>query len=59
MSALARSLAMPAAGARAVRSRTELLLEGPVLSTLLRLAAPNVIVMLLQAVVSKIGRAHV
>jgi len=59
MSALARSLAMPAAGARAVRSRTELLLEGPVLSTLLRLAAPNVIVMLLQAVVSTLDAVFV
>src|SRR5262249_6160093 len=57
--ALARSLAMPAAGARAVRSRTELLLEGPVLSTLLRLAAPNVIVMLLQAVVSTVDGVFV
>src|SRR5262249_44795128 len=57
--ALARSLAMPAAGARAVRSRTELLLEGPVLSTLLRLAAPNVIVMLLQATVSTLDAVFV
>ena len=35
-----------------VAARTRLLLEGPVVPTLLRLAAPNVIVMVLQAAVS-------
>ncbi|MGO4331691.1 MATE family efflux transporter [Cupriavidus sp. 2TAF22] len=39
----------PPAGASAARQRTELMLRAPVLPTLLRLAAPNVVVMLAQA----------
>jgi putative MATE family efflux protein len=41
-----------AAGPPAMSPRTRLLLEGPVAATLLRLAAPNVLVMVLQAAVS-------
>jgi putative MATE family efflux protein len=40
-----------------VSDRTRLLLEGPIASTLLRLAAPNVVVMIVQAVVSA-GEAY-
>jgi MATE family, multidrug efflux pump len=39
--------------------RTRLLLEGPVMPTLLRLAAPNVLVMLLQAAVSTLDGVFV
>lgn len=39
--------------------RTRLLLEGPVASTLLRLAAPNVLVMVLQAMVSTMDAVFV
>ena len=42
------------ADARAVDARTRLLLEGPIVSTLLRLAAPNVLVMFVQASVGLI-----
>jgi hypothetical protein len=43
--------------ARPVADRTRLLLEGPIAPTLLRLAAPNVIVMAVQAAVSA-GEAY-
>jgi len=56
----------PSAGATApigaappVAARTRLLLEGPVAPTLLRLAAPNVVVMLLQAAVSTLDGVFV
>jgi len=42
-----------------VATRTRLLLEGPVVPTLLRLAAPNVLVMLLQAAVSTLDGVFV
>jgi putative MATE family efflux protein len=42
-----------------VAERTRVLLEGPVLPTLLRLAAPNVLVMLLQAAVSTLDGVFV
>jgi putative MATE family efflux protein len=42
-----------------VAERTRLLLEGPVVPTLLRLAAPNVLVMLLQATVSTLDGVFV
>ena len=49
-----------ASGARpAVAARTRWLLEGPVTPTLLRLAAPNVLVMLLQAAVSTLDGVFV
>src|SRR5258707_14943965 len=38
-----RLVANPAPAARPVAARTKLLLEGPILATLLRLAAPNVL----------------
>src|SRR5438445_10737882 len=41
----------PGATARRIDARTRLLLEGPIASTLLRLAAPNVLVMFLQSAV--------
>jgi MATE family, multidrug efflux pump len=44
---------------RLVAERTRLLLEGPVMPTLLRLAAPNVLVMLLQAAVSTLDGVFV
>jgi putative MATE family efflux protein len=44
---------------RPVADRTRLLLEAPVASTLLRLAAPNVVVMLLQAMVSTLDGVFV
>src|SRR5215510_4662837 len=40
-------------------ARTQLLLEAPVASTLLRLAAPNVLVMVLQAVVTTMDAVFV
>ena len=50
----------PEAAARAALSpRTRLLLEGPVIPTLLRLAAPNVLVMVLQAAVSTLDAVYV
>ncbi|HLY64238.1 MAG TPA: MATE family efflux transporter [Chloroflexota bacterium] len=42
------------APARALDQRTRVLLEGPIVSTLLRLAAPNILVMLVQASVGLI-----
>lgn len=44
-------------GTPVVADRTRLLLEGPIVPTLLRLAAPNVVVMAVQAVVSA-GEAY-
>jgi putative MATE family efflux protein len=49
--------AVSASVARPVADRTRLLLEGPIAPTLLRLAAPNVIVMAVQAAVSA-GEAY-
>ena len=43
----------------ALSPRTRLLLEGPVATTLLRLAAPNVLVMVLQATVSTMDAVFV
>ncbi|HEX7788075.1 MAG TPA: MATE family efflux transporter, partial [Methylomirabilota bacterium] len=43
----------------ALSPRTRLLLEGPVAPTLLRLAAPNVLVMVLQAAVSTLDAVFV
>jgi Na+-driven multidrug efflux pump len=47
------------AAAPALSPRTRLLLEGPVARTLLRLAAPNVLVMVLQATVSTLDAVFV
>jgi putative MATE family efflux protein len=55
--AAAASVAVPAGAA--LSSRTRLLLEGPVARTLLRLAAPNVLVMVLQAAVSTLDAVFV
>jgi putative MATE family efflux protein len=52
------AIAAPAAAA-ALSPRTRLLLEGPVARTLLRLAAPNVLVMVLQATVSTLDAVFV
>src|SRR3989442_11684824 len=46
--------APPAATAQRFDPRTRVLLEGPITSTLLRLATPNVLVMLMQASVGLI-----
>jgi putative MATE family efflux protein len=46
-------------GESSVATRTRRLLEGPVVPTLLRLAAPNVLVMLLQAAVSTLDGVFV
>src|SRR5207245_9088361 len=46
--------APPAAPAQRFDPRTHVLLEGPITSTLLRLATPNVLVMLMQASVGLI-----
>lgn len=51
------SVALPATAA--LSARTRLLLEGPVAPTLLRLAAPNVLVMVLQAAVSTLDAVFV
>src|SRR5262249_19243562 len=45
------------AGARPIADRTRLLLEGPIAPTLLRLAAPNVVVMAVQTAVNA-GEAY-
>ncbi len=50
---------LAAASAVALSPRTRLLLEGPVARTLLRLAAPNVLVMVLQAAVSTLDAVFV
>ncbi len=57
MSQAAASVAAPATAA--LSPRTRLLLEGPVAGTLLRLAAPNVLVMVLQATVSTLDAVFV
>jgi len=51
--------AAPVAAAASLSPRTRLLLEGPVARTLLRLAAPNVLVMVLQAAVSTLDAVFV
>src|SRR4029453_1596192 len=56
MSATAASVAAPASAA--LSPRTRLLLEGPVARTLLRLAAPNVLGMVLQGGVGTPGGAE-
>ena len=57
MSQSAAAVAAP--GTAALSPRTRLLLEGPVAGTLLRLAAPNVLVMVLQAAVSTLDAVFV
>src|SRR4030095_5252430 len=59
MGAAAGSIALPAQAAPPMAARTRLLLEGPVAPTLLRLAAPNVLVMVLQATVSTLDAVFV
>jgi Na+-driven multidrug efflux pump len=54
----ATAIPLPAAR-RAMAARTRLLLEGPVAPTLLRLAAPNVVVTLLQAAVGTLDAVFV
>jgi len=58
VSQLAAATVAPPATA-ALSPRTRLLLEGPVAGTLLRLAAPNVLVMVLQATVSTLDAVFV
>jgi putative MATE family efflux protein len=53
------SVAAAVPGPAALSPRTRLLLEGPVARTLLRLAAPNVLVMVLQAAVSTMDAVFV
>jgi putative MATE family efflux protein len=55
---VSRAAAAPT-GTIALSPRTRLLLEGPVAPTLLRLAAPNVLVMVLQATVSTLDAVFV
>ena len=50
---------MAARQAAALSPRTRLLLEGPVAPTLLRLAAPNVLVMVVQAIVTTLDAIFV
>jgi len=57
MSRVAAAITVP--GPAALSPRTRRLLEGPVAWTLLRLAAPNVLVMVLQAVVSTLDAVFV
>ena len=59
MGAAAGSIALPAHATPPMAARTRLLLEGPVAPTLLRLAAPNVLVMVLQATVSTLDAVFV
>ena len=59
MGAAAGSIALPAPAAPPMAARTRLLLEGAVAPTLLRLAAPNVLVMVLQATVSTLDAVFV
>ena len=59
MGAAAGSIALPAQATPPMAARTRLLLEGPVAPTLLRLAAPNVLVMVLQATVSTLDAVFV
>lgn len=58
---MSRAAAAPVAvaGPAVLSPRTRLLLEGPVARTLLRLAAPNVLVMLVQAAVSTLDAVFV
>ncbi len=53
------SIAGPVAARPAVAARTRVLLDGPVAPTLLRLAAPNVLVMVLQVAVSTLDAVFV
>jgi putative MATE family efflux protein len=53
------SVAAVVPGTATLSPRTRLLLEGPVAATLLRLAAPNVLVMVLQATVSTMDAVFV
>jgi putative MATE family efflux protein len=55
----ATAAGMAVAAAPALSPRTRRLLEGPVAPTLLRLAAPNVVVMVLQAAVSTLDAVFV
>ena len=59
MSQSAGAAAVAAPGTVTLSPRTRLLLEGPVAGTLLRLAAPNVLVMVLQATVSTLDAVFV
>jgi MATE family, multidrug efflux pump len=59
VTARATSIAASTAPGASMAARTRLLLEGPVAPTLLRLAAPNVLVMLLQAAVSTLDAVFV
>ena len=59
MSQSAGAAAVAAPGTATLSPRTRLLLEGPVAGTLLRLAAPNVLVMVLQATVSTLDAVFV
>jgi putative MATE family efflux protein len=56
---MSRVATASSAGTAALSPRTRLLLEGPVAPTLLRLAAPNVLVMVLQAAVSTLDAVFV
>ena len=58
MSTEARSIAQPAPKMSAPSARTRFLLEGPIASTLLRLAAPNVIVNVVLIAVTATVDAH-
>lgn len=57
MSQSVTRVAHSAGGGDSLAARTQLLLEAPIASTLLRLAAPNVVVMLVQAAVNA-GEAY-
>jgi len=56
---VSHAIAAAASAAAPMSPRTRLLLEGPVAGTLLRLAAPNVLVMVLQATVSTLDAVFV
>ena len=49
--------AAPAGSAGAVDPRTARLLEGPIVPTLLKLAAPNLVLLLVQAAIGLTGSA--
>ncbi len=57
MTGTAEVAAFPTGAPRPLAARTRLLLEGPIAPTLLRLAAPNVVVMVVQAIVNA-GEAY-
>ncbi|HLB16304.1 MAG TPA: MATE family efflux transporter, partial [Burkholderiales bacterium] len=59
MSPSAAAATVAAPGTAILSPRTRLLLEGPVARTLLRLAAPNVLVMVLQATVGTLDAVFV